>query len=223
MSIFIFYQIIAFIIAITVHEAAHAYIAYKCGDDTAYKEGRISLNPKNHIEPFGTIFIPLFLIFLGSKFVFGWAKPVPVDIHQLKDPKTDEYWIALAGPISNLFTAFIFSFLTNFLMHNWEFLVKYHILPLFLINSLRDLGLTIIAINVLLAVFNLIPIPPLDGFNIVKTMLPDKIYESLYIPPPVGFFLFLILLGTGFIDKIIVTFYQPIFYFLISPKAYINF
>lgn len=151
----ILYFIVAFFIAITVHEAAHAYAADKLGDPTARLMGRLTLNPIAHIDPYGTLLIPFFLILVGSPFVFGWAKPVPVDPYNLKDPKKDSALISFAGPLVNIALATLAAILFRFGLQN-EFL------------------LTLIRFNVILAVFNLIPVHPLDGGKVLVGILPKK-------------------------------------------------
>lgn len=210
------FQIAGFIVAITVHEAAHAFTAYKCGDTTAYDEGRVSLNPINHIDPFGTVILPVMLLITGSPFMFGWAKPVPVDLRYLRDPKTDEYWIALAGPLSNFALAAIFGILIRLIISYGDSLVGNGLLPYAAAVAVLKLCSAMISVNLVLGIFNLIPIPPLDGFNVLKTMLPDDMYENLYIPPGIGFLMFIILMSTGVTDVIISTFYMPMFNLLVG-------
>jgi Zn-dependent protease len=216
MSDMAIFQIIGFIVAITVHEAAHALTAYKCGDTTAYDEGRVSLNPINHIDPFGTVILPIMLLVMSSPFMFGWAKPVPVDLRNLKDPKTDEYWISLAGPLSNFALAAIFGICIRVLIGYGDSLVKSGVLSIETAVLGLKLFAAMISVNLVLGIFNLIPIPPLDGFNVIKSMLPDDIYENLYIPPGVGFLMFIVLMSTGVTGTIISTFYAPLYNFLIG-------
>lgn len=205
-------QIISFLIAITIHEAAHGYAAYLCGDTTAKNEGRLSLNPIDHIDPFGTVLLPAMLMLSGAP-VFGWAKPVPIDPRNFKDPKTDEFWISLAGPASNLALALICSGVFNFILNAYATLTSesgYFNLVLYIVSFLRNL----IAVNLVLFIFNLIPVPPLDGFHVVRTMLPDELYENTESPGFIGIIMFIILLSTGILDKIMITFYLPLLAYL---------
>ena len=133
------------------HEFSHAFIAYKLGDNTAEKMGRLNISPLNHLDPMGT----MMLLFVG----FGWAKPVPVNPYNLKNPKKDMMLIAAAGPFSNLILAFIGSLLLKYLPYN-------------LISNLPEVFYLFIYINIALAIFNLIPLPPLDGSQIISGLLP---------------------------------------------------
>jgi len=152
LSLTIIATIIGFIVAIVVHESAHAYVADQLGDPTARIEGRISLNPIKHIDPVGTILIPGLLILTGTGFVFGWAKPVPINPYNFRKPVRDRLLVALAGPVSNFLTACIFA-------------VAYRLVPGG--TNLPTLFIAIITINLVLMMFNLIPIPPLDGSAIL--------------------------------------------------------
>ncbi|OGM02264.1 hypothetical protein A2115_01315 [Candidatus Woesebacteria bacterium GWA1_41_8] len=156
-------QVIAFFAAITVHEAAHAWMAYRLGDPTAKVAGRLSLNPIAHIDLYGTILIPFFLILIGSPFVFGWAKPVVFDPYNLKNPRRDSALISLAGPASNVLFAIILSIILRLIYPS-----------VFLGPFLIGLLYSTVALNVLLALFNLIPIHPLDGGKIFIGLLPEK-------------------------------------------------
>lgn len=149
--------IIALIVAISIHESAHAWVAHKLGDDTAKLEGRISLNPLHHLDPLGTIF----LLLVG----FGWGKPVPVNHHNLKNPKLDNLKISLAGPISNFIAAIIFAVFFRLFATNEIF---------------GTIIYMIIQLNLVLMIFNLIPIPPLDGSGILTGLLPDEVNQTIH-------------------------------------------
>ncbi len=209
-------QIIGFIIAITIHEAAHAFAAYRCGDTTAKDEGRLSLNPVDHIDPFGTVILPILLLISHSPVMFGWAKPVPIDPRNLRDPKTDEYWISLAGPLSNFLLAALFAGMVRLLFSYGDSFIASGWLSFESASYAIRFLISMIQVNIVLCIFNMIPIPPLDGYHVIRCMLPDSIYENFEIPPSAGFLFFIILISSGATDKIINTFFGPIFNFLIG-------
>ena len=150
------------IFAITLHEAAHGYVAKHFGDLTAYAQGRVSLNPVKHIDPIGTILLPLATLLLGG-ILFGWAKPVPVNFSALRRPKQDMLWVALAGPAANLFMALL-----------WGFAIKLGVaMPdSDLSRPMILMGEAGIKINIVLLVLNLLPLPPLDGGRVAVSLLP---------------------------------------------------
>jgi Zn-dependent protease len=170
------------IFAITLHEAAHAYVAKYFGDNTAYAAGRMTLNPLVHIDLFGTIIIPTAL-YLTTGFVFGYAKPVPIDFSRLKNPKRDMAWVALAGPGANFIMGFLWLILAILLT---AFQVD-EVFP----HRVAHAG---VLANVLMFAFNLIPIPPLDGGRIVTSLLPNKLAYKFAQIEPYGFFIVLALL-----------------------------
>lgn len=156
---------IPFLFAICFHEWAHAWVAQKKGDPTAEMMGRLTLNPFPHIDPLGTVVFPMIAILSGGFFFFGWAKPVPVSVRNLKNPKNDMFWIAIAGPLSNLFLAIIAAFLLG---AN----ARFNPFPEYADASFKILQFFII-INLSLMVFNFIPIHPLDGGKILARFLPS--------------------------------------------------
>ena len=168
------------IFAITLHEAAHAYAAKYFGDLTAYSQGRMSLNPVRHIDPIGTIVIPLALALLNSPFIFGYAKPVPVDFSCLRNPKKQMAWVALAGPLANLVMAFL-----------W--MLSYFVLQSVGVNEVFFLEMAEagVKINLILFAFNLFPLPPLDGGRIMTSILPNRYAFRFARIEPYGFFIVL--------------------------------
>jgi Zn-dependent protease len=147
--------ILAFLVALTIHEAAHALVADKLGDPTPRLAKRLTLNPIAHLDLYGTILVPFVLLFIGSPFVFGWAKPVPIDPYNLAHPKKDSALISLAGPLANIILATLLAIFWRFGLGN-------------------ELTFTLIRFNVVLAVFNLIPVHPLDGGKVLVGLLPAK-------------------------------------------------
>ncbi len=168
------------IFAITLHEAAHAYAAKYFGDLTAYSQGRMSLNPVRHIDPIGTILIPLALALLSSPFIFGYAKPVPVDFSRLRNPKKQMAWVALAGPMANLVMAF-------FWMLSYALMQSASVSEVFFIEMAKA-G---VKINLILFAFNLFPLPPLDGGRIMTSILPNRYAFRFSRLEPYGFFIVL--------------------------------
>lgn len=168
------------IFAITLHEAAHAYAAKYFGDLTAYSQGRMSLNPARHIDPLGTIVIPLALALLSSPFIFGYAKPVPVDFSRLRNPKKQMAWVALAGPMANLVMAFLW-------MLSYAVMRSAGVSEVFFLE-VADAG---VKINLILFAFNLFPLPPLDGGRIMTSILPNRLAFKFSRIEPYGFFIVL--------------------------------
>lgn len=178
--------------AITVHEAAHGYAARHFGDNTAYKLGRMTLNPLKHIDPIGTIAMPLLLYFATSgAFLFGYAKPVPVNFGQLRNPKRDMVWVALAGPGANLIQALLWGILLYLLQ-------AVAVTEPFFLKMCQG-G---ILVNVVMFVFNLFPLPPLDGGRILVGLLPYRQAALVSRVEPWGFFIVMALVITGVITKL---------------------
>ena len=181
--------------AITLHEAAHGYAARHFGDPTAWQAGRISLNPFRHIDPVGTILIPIaILLFSGGTFLFGYAKPVPVDFGRLHHPKRDMLWVAAAGPAANLLMAMFWALLLKlaWLMPSNEFT-----LPL---SEMSKVG---IVVNCVLMVLNLLPLPPLDGGRIAVSLLPYPLSWKFAQLERWGFPILLLLMFTGILSIIL--------------------
>ncbi len=189
--------IIPVLLAITLHEAAHAYVANRCGDTTARMLGRLSLNPIRHIDPIGTVFLPLVAGFLTNfSFIIGYAKPVPISWGQLRNPKRDMILVTLAGPCSNFLMAILWAAGLKIatMLHPESSMPA-----LFLLFTSRA-GMII---NLVLAFLNLIPIPPLDGSKVVISLLPVKQsiqYEKL---EPYGFLILIVLIFTGILGTVL--------------------
>ena len=168
--------ILPLVIAITFHEAAHGFVAHRLGDDTAYKLGRVSFNPLRHIDPFGTLMMPAILLMAHSPFLFGYAKPVPVNFRALRDPRLGMVLVALAGPATNIALALVAA-------------TAFHVLDYLPADAARwlfDNLKNALTINVILAIFNMMPIPPLDGGRVAVGVLPKALALPLSRLEPFG-------------------------------------
>ena len=201
--------------AITVHEAAHGYVARYFGDNTAYLQGRMTLNPFKHIDPIGTIAMPLLLYFATSgAFLFGYAKPVPVDFNAQRNPKRDMVWVALAGPASNfvqaIFWALVFVILSSMNVEE-PFFVK-----------MTQAG---VLVNLVMWAFNLFPLPPLDGGRILVGLLPWKQAQAVSRIEPWGFFIVMGLVIAGVVGALwlrpLIALGYGVIKVLVSPLAYL--
>ena len=199
----IIYQLAVLIFSVMIHEISHGVIALKLGDPTAKNAGRLTLNPLKHLDPVGSLLLPLFLFFVGGP-IFGWAKPVPYNPFNLKNQKKGAGLIGAAGPLSNLLVAIVFGIFLRILA------------PLAVQESFAALTVLfqfIVIINIALAVFNLIPLPPLDGANILFALLPKKYYLLHHFLARYGFYVIIFLIAFGgfsFITPIIKVLYYLI-------------
>ena len=172
------------LLGVTLHEAGHAYAAFYLGDDTAKRAGRLSLNPLVHVDRVGTVIVPIAMKLLGAPFMFGWAKPVPVNVGRLRNPRRDSIVVSLAGPAANLILAIVAGFLLNivhdmgFTQNDWAYMTLIYMVYL----------------NCLLAVLNLLPIPPLDGGHVLMGLLPYEASNQLSKIAPFGFFIIIAML-----------------------------
>jgi len=181
MSIDSIFQILILLMSVVVHEVSHGYAAYLLGDPTAKNQGRLTLNPIKHLDIFGSIILPAILILMRANFLFGWAKPVPYNPYNFRNQRWGELIVAVAGPLSNIAIAIVFGLLIRFL------------LPTGLLSAdAISISASIVFINILLAIFNLVPIPPLDGSKILFSVLPYHMQHIRNFLESYGFMLVLL-------------------------------
>ena len=184
-SIIVYIAILLF--SVIFHEIAHGIVADKLGDPTAKFSGRLTLNPVNHIDPIGTILLPITLVIMNSPVVFGWAKPVPINFMGLRNPKRDIIWVGAAGPIANVLLAFILG-------------AVFRLLPFLHTPVLANVMFAGVLVNLVLAAFNLIPIPPLDGSRILFGLLPPQAAMSYMRIEPYGFIILFVMVWLRLTD-----------------------
>jgi Zn-dependent protease len=184
--------VVPVVLAIALHEAAHGYVARIFGDQTAWMLGRVTLNPLKHIDPIGTVAVPGILLLTGAPFLFGWAKPVPVNFGNLRHPKRDMIFVAGAGPLANFVMAFLWALLAQAAAPSGPWTS----------DGLYTMAQIGISINLVLMVLNLLPIPPLDGGRIAVGLLPATAANALARVEPYGFIVILVLLVTGLLSDL---------------------
>jgi len=195
------------LLAIILHEVSHAWVADRLGDSTARYSGRLTLNPVAHIDLFGTIILPLILLITPGNFIFGYAKPVPINPYNLRNPRRDIIWVSLAGILTNLalaaVSAMLFRFVASASPGSWSLIA----IPLAMMLRVS------VMINIILAIFNAIPIPPLDGSRVLAHLLPPEQAAVFSKLEPYGFIIILLLFFTGMIDFIwpIIRFFMTLF------------
>ncbi|MFP5404881.1 MAG: site-2 protease family protein [Gammaproteobacteria bacterium] len=196
------------ILAITLHEAAHAFVASRLGDSTARSLGRVTLNPLKHVDPVGTLLVPALILLASRAFgfplLFGWAKPVPIIASNLRSPRRDMGLVAAAGPGANLLMALA-----------WAFVYKLAPILAFAQEYLEMMAVGGIVVNVALAVLNMMPVPPLDGGRIVASLLPPRLATSYSRLEPFGLFILLALLATGLLGSVV----MPIILFAVGALS----
>ena len=197
-------QIPVLLFSVILHEVAHGWVADRLGDDTARVMGRLTFNPIPHIDIFGTILLPALAILTGAP-VFGWAKPVPVNPYRLNNPQRDIIWVSLAGPLSN----FLLAIVASACMWLLRSVIP---LPATLAASLYEVFRLVLVINIILPVFNLFPVPPLDGSKVLMGLLPSDLAYRYSQIEPYGFFIIIIMLSSGIFWRIL----GPIVNFLIA-------
>lgn len=181
--------------ALCFHEYAHGLVAKWRGDNTAERMGRLTMNPLAHADMMGTVIFPIMSIMLGSPFIFGWAKPVPVESRNLKNVRTDMFWIALAGPLSNILLAIVATII-------WGLMIKFQLGANYS-EGISTFAQTFIGINILLAVFNLVPLHPLDGGKVIARFLPYKINRTLEDNEQISGIILMVLLFSGILMTVL--------------------
>jgi Zn-dependent protease len=195
-------KILVILLSVTVHEAMHAWMAKRLGDPTAEEQGRLTLNPIPHIDPVGSVLVPALLLLTKSRFLIAWAKPVPVNPYNFKDPRRGNLWVSLGGPASNLGLALLSAAVFRLGEVNDRFVVLSGIFgkqgePFTGLQILLAIAALSVIVNVFLAIFNLIPIPPLDGSGVLMGLLPPRAAAAYASIAPYGFIIMILLLATG--------------------------
>ena len=207
-------MIVPLLFSVTIHEVAHGYIALRMGDHTAQKAGRLTLNPIKHLDFFGSLLLPLILKLTGSPIIFGYAKPVPVNFSNLKNVRKSTIYVASAGVLANFILAFLSGTLFR-ILSNYKSLWQTSIITPFIMDLYSMLFYSV-AINLVLAIFNLIPIPPLDGSKILAMCLPTSLRIQFARLERFGMIIIIFLLLTNLLDKLLSFFLTPMFNVLLG-------
>ena len=207
-------MIVPLLFAVTIHEVAHGYVAYKMGDNTAMLAGRLSLNPIKHLDFFGSFFLPLLLKLTGSAIIFGYAKPVPVNFSNFRNYRKSTIYVSSAGVLANFALAIISGLIFQILTY-FQPLWHASFLKPFALDLYQMLGYSVL-INLVLAVFNLIPIPPLDGSKMLAMLLPVSLRLQYARIERFGMIIIILLLLTGSLSRVLTFFLIPMFNFLIG-------
>jgi Zn-dependent protease len=203
-------QVLALLFAVSFHESAHGLVALACGDPTARDLGRISLNPLKHIDPVGSVVVPVLLAFAGAP-VFGWARPVPVDLSRTREPRKANLLVSAAGPLSNVVLALLFALVVFALRGQVAEPLGDSVLGLVLLLALFS-----VLVNVALAIFNLLPIPPLDGFGVLESLLPRQLYPLAVALRRYGMLVLLAVIMTGMLGQILGPARRTVLYWLLG-------
>ncbi len=207
-------MIIPLLFAVTIHEVAHGFVAYKMGDNTAMMAGRLSLNPLRHLDPVGSVILPLILKLTGAPVIFGYAKPVPVNFANFRQFRKGTIYVSSAGVLANFILAFVSGLLFQMLGHfQWAWQVS--IVRPFVMDLYHMLGYSVV-INSVLAVFNLIPIPPLDGSKLLAMILPVNLRRQYVRMERYGLIIIIFLLLTNSLSRLISFFIEPMFNILLG-------
>ena len=207
-------MIIPLLFAVTIHEVAHGFVAYKMGDNTAMMAGRLSLNPVRHLDPMGSLILPLILKLTGSPVIFGYAKPVPVNFANFRNYRKGTIYVSSAGVLANFILAVLSGILFQMLAHfQWAWHAS--ILSPFKMDLYYMLGYSV-AINLVLAVFNMIPIPPLDGSKLLAMLLPINLRRHFFRMERYGLIIIIFLLLTNSLSRVISFFIEPMFNVLLG-------
>lgn len=190
--------ILALIVAVMIHEISHGYVALLCGDTTARDAGRLSLNPIRHVDPIGTVILPLMLIISNAPFLFGWAKPVPVNLARTRNPREAMWLTAIAGPASNMIQALI-----GVAIYHFAARTGFGLLPDAAVVYMALGAHAYIVVNVVLMTFNMIPVPPLDGSRILTALLPKELAAPYMRLESIGFIIIILLINFNVTDKLI--------------------